>query len=365
MKICFVSRGNLIHIDPYMNSMLDFGHEIILLALTPVNREINKNINVHNLFKYQTKNDNLVKKISFIIPYLKLRKIIQEEKPDIIHAHYLTSGGYSFFFIPHTAPFFLTIHGSDILTRTNYLWSFFNQKILKKVDFIQCVSKQIEEKVLQIIGFTEKTITQPIGILCNHNIIKTNRISSENIIRIVSSRAFKDIYNPKYILNNLLNLHKYTKRSFLVTFIGDGHLLEECKNFVLENKLSKVIKFKGAMNRDDVLKEIVKSDFYLSASSSDGTSISLLEAMDSGLIPIVSNIKSNRDWVSDDSAIYFDLDNNLGLYSEITNKIDLYSQNTSEIRLINKQNVILRGNLLENMRKIERIYKRLKINFHD
>jgi glycosyltransferase involved in cell wall biosynthesis len=39
------------------------------------------------------------------------------------------------------------------------------------------------------------------------------------------------------------------------------------------------------------------ADVYVSASSSDGTSSSLLEAMASGLYPVVSDITANRPWV--------------------------------------------------------------------
>ena len=40
-------------------------------------------------------------------------------------------------------------------------------------------------------------------------------------------------------------------------------------------------------------------DVYLSASRSDSTSLSLLEAMAAGALPVVSDIEGNREWVAD------------------------------------------------------------------
>jgi glycosyltransferase involved in cell wall biosynthesis len=42
-----------------------------------------------------------------------------------------------------------------------------------------------------------------------------------------------------------------------------------------------------------------RADLYLSASLSDSTSVSLLEAMASGAVPVVTDIEGNREWVRD------------------------------------------------------------------
>jgi glycosyltransferase involved in cell wall biosynthesis len=41
------------------------------------------------------------------------------------------------------------------------------------------------------------------------------------------------------------------------------------------------------------------ADVYCSMSRSDGTSLSLLEAMACGLAPVVSDIPANREWIDD------------------------------------------------------------------
>jgi glycosyltransferase involved in cell wall biosynthesis len=42
-----------------------------------------------------------------------------------------------------------------------------------------------------------------------------------------------------------------------------------------------------------------QSDIYVSTSLSDGTSVSLLEAMAAGGFPVVTDIPANREWIKD------------------------------------------------------------------
>ena len=44
---------------------------------------------------------------------------------------------------------------------------------------------------------------------------------------------------------------------------------------------------------------VSKSRFFLSLTTSDGASLSLLEAMAVGAIPIVSDIEPNKEWITD------------------------------------------------------------------
>ena len=54
-------------------------------------------------------------------------------------------------------------------------------------------------------------------------------------------------------------------------------------------------------------KHYQKAEYYISIPNSDATSVSLLEAMQYGAIPIVSNIPANREWILDGvNGIYFD-----------------------------------------------------------
>jgi glycosyltransferase involved in cell wall biosynthesis len=61
--------------------------------------------------------------------------------------------------------------------------------------------------------------------------------------------------------------------------------------------LQECIWLPGRLSNDELPARLNDADIYLACSRSDGSSISLLEAMASGLPAIVSNIEGNAEWV--------------------------------------------------------------------
>src|SRR5205814_4806645 len=57
--------------------------------------------------------------------------------------------------------------------------------------------------------------------------------------------------------------------------------------------------FVGMLSPDALAQWLGRADVYLSASRSDSTSVTLLEAMAAGAIPVVSDIDGNREWVGE------------------------------------------------------------------
>ncbi len=71
---------------------------------------------------------------------------------------------------------------------------------------------------------------------------------------------------------------------------GGGEMLEETKALAAEKHLDTVI-FLGPVDYDTVVPELYKcADYYLMTSKSEGSPLTLLEAMSSGLPSIVSNL---------------------------------------------------------------------------
>jgi glycosyltransferase involved in cell wall biosynthesis len=64
-----------------------------------------------------------------------------------------------------------------------------------------------------------------------------------------------------------------------------------------QNGLRDRVHLGGQVSQTDLPRFYQAADLYLSASQSDGSSISLLEALASGLPALVSDIPGNREWV--------------------------------------------------------------------
>jgi glycosyltransferase involved in cell wall biosynthesis len=68
---------------------------------------------------------------------------------------------------------------------------------------------------------------------------------------------------------------------------------------VREQGVQEHTRFLGGYALEDLPAILGRADAYASCSLKDGTSSSLLEAMSTGLFPVVSDIEANRPWVED------------------------------------------------------------------
>jgi glycosyltransferase involved in cell wall biosynthesis len=82
--------------------------------------------------------------------------------------------------------------------------------------------------------------------------------------------------------------------------LGDGSMRDDIDQAVRRFGLDDKIHLKGRVAYADLPAYYQAADVYISASYSDGSSVSLLEAMATGLICVVSDIPGNREWIAHD-----------------------------------------------------------------
>ena len=61
--------------------------------------------------------------------------------------------------------------------------------------------------------------------------------------------------------------------------------------------LEEDVRFRGALGEEVIARALRDADVYVSAAPTDGASLGLLEAMATGLLPVVADIPANREWV--------------------------------------------------------------------
>jgi glycosyltransferase involved in cell wall biosynthesis len=117
-------------------------------------------------------------------------------------------------------------------------------------------------------------------------------------ITILSNRNLLPIYNVSLLIRAIpIVLQEEPNTKFFIA--GDGperdHLEKEAKKLNVNSSLQ----FLGRVPHEEMPNLLARADIYISTSLYDGTSISLLEAMVCGTFPVVTDILSNREWISD------------------------------------------------------------------
>jgi glycosyltransferase involved in cell wall biosynthesis len=133
-----------------------------------------------------------------------------------------------------------------------------------------------------------------------------------------------------------------------LSFLSSGPLLAEAiamADSLLPKSLRNRVVFRGGVSDAEMKDELDSASFYLSASLSDGTSSSLLEAMACGLLPIVSDIAANREWIVHESnGLLFAPGDHVRLAENIRRAIDREPWMTAA-RVTNRRLVEDRANI--------------------
>ena len=115
-------------------------------------------------------------------------------------------------------------------------------------------------------------------------------------LRILWTRVLSPLYDPGTFLRGL-GLLAGRGVAFTATLAGDGPLRSRLLTLARSLGISEQVRFEGWVGETRLRELLAAHAVYVSTSRSDSTSQSLLEAMASGLLPVVSDIPGNREWV--------------------------------------------------------------------
>jgi len=240
----------------------------------------------------------------YIIGFFLTVYAVFENKCDMIHAHWAIPTGLIGVWVGSILrkPLFITIHGSDFrmaLERSGFLRKIF-VFVCKNAIHINCVSS-VQKREMEQLGIKgEKISVIPMGIDEAFLVKgKDRRIeSNKRSYIILSNRNLLPIYNISLLLRAIpIVLKEEPETKFLIA--GDGAEKEALEREVKNLDIDSSVRFLGRVLHEEMPDLLSQVDIYVSTSLYDGTSVSLLEAMGSGTFPIVTEIPSNREWITD------------------------------------------------------------------
>jgi L-malate glycosyltransferase len=352
MHICYLGWANHIHMERWAKCFADRGHKVSILT----NKE-----NICHIDGVDVIPLRFSKGLRTKIWHMKW--ILKKIKPDILHAHYITAFGF-LAFASGIRPVIQTAWGSDIY-EFPYKETRINEKlkhVLHQSDIITCDSLDLKKHIIEIGGIEERIKIIQWGVdrsLFNHSVdfIEFKEklgLSGKKIV--FSPRHFAPIYNIDIIIRTIPKVIKEIPNAFFLLKNYNGALENELMLLAKDLGICQYIMFINKCSYEDMVRYYRISDLFISVPSSDGTPVSLLEAMACGVPPLVSDLPSIREWI---------IDNENGKVVSVRNVdalargiIDLLSDEKKRLSMINKNYEIVasRGDHRKNMNIMEDIY---------
>jgi glycosyltransferase involved in cell wall biosynthesis len=234
-------------------------------------------------------------KLSYFPALLKVRAILRSLRPDIVHAHYVTSNGALAAFSKRR-PLVISVRGSDIYPLRNPMRLLAARYALKRADLVNPVSHSFEEKLLKLGVSADNILTLSHGVDSRRFYTDRSKRRSGSV-RLVCTRSLALRYNCLRIVH-ALSVLKARGIRFHCTFAGSGPQKNRLEQEAIKHNLNDSVTFLGGYTQDQLPSILSEAEIYVSAKFFDGTSISLLEAMAAGAFPVVSDIPGNREWLT-------------------------------------------------------------------
>lgn len=358
MIICYLSDANSVHTKKWCNFFKDKGYKVHVISL---NYGEIPGVKVHsfdvNLDKIQK--GNLVKKISYITYYKKVKKLIQQIKPDILHAHYATSygllGALSGFY-----PYIISVWGSDVYDFPK--GSFIKRKVLQynlsKADIILSTSKVMAKETSH---YTNKNIEiTPFGVDIDLFKPVEGKYEDKEKIVVGTVKTLEEKYGIQYLIKAFARLKdKYDNVKLEIAGIGSQK--EFLVNLCKELNISKDVEFLGFINQSEVIKAFNRFDIAVFPSTLDSESfgVAAVEAQACGTPVIVSNVGGLPEATCPEKSSLLVQKKNVDQIVECLEKLVINDKLRIKMGKQGRMFVESNFNIENNFNKVDNIYKKI------
>jgi glycosyltransferase involved in cell wall biosynthesis len=117
------------------------------------------------------------------------------------------------------------------------------------------------------------------------------------VMHLISTRSWEPGYGIETVLAAFAAARK-SEPQLCLTLFGGGSLEARIRRFLVKNKLTQAVEVHGRVDEADLPIYLTAADVYVSAAPVDGSSISQLEALATGLPVIATDRRSNREWIT-------------------------------------------------------------------
>ena len=216
---------------------------------------------------------------------------------DLIHVHpflpVLSAKLVSFF---KKVPLIITVHGTRLFEKRPLLTPsiILEWIILTKIRYDLVIS--VTKAFNRIKNINQKIITIPNGIdLKQFSKIKAQKASFPKILWV---GRFDEVKRVDQLILAMRDVSKKLPKAKLV-LVGYGYEQKKLKRLVEDNNLEKSVEFVGIKTGFDLIKEYKSSHVFVLPSSSEGQSLTILEAQAASLPVVATKVGGIPEIVKD------------------------------------------------------------------
>jgi glycosyltransferase involved in cell wall biosynthesis len=306
MKILYFSNGYTPHDHRFLSAIQNGGHQAFHVRLESnlrqtEDRPVPEGVQIiqwaggREKFRWQ----DLPKHV------LSLRGVINRIKPDLIHAGPIQTCAF-IAVLTGFRPILTMSWGYDLMrdAECNRLHKQITQVVLQNSTFFISDARVTREKAVAYGMNPGHTIVFPWGVDLGRFTPKHwshpdgGKRITEQSFTILCTRAWEPIYGIDVLARAFVRAAGSRPELSLIQ-LGGGSQGAHVRQILLNGGVLDRVIFGGQVSQADLPRWYHRADVYVSPSHIDGSSVSLMEALASGLPCLVSDIPGNREWITE------------------------------------------------------------------
>ena len=304
MRILYFSRDYTTHDHRFLSALAETEHKVFYLRLEKRGHTLEDRALPPEIEQVPWKGGQRPAKLSQGLNLLAdLTRVIQRVQPDLIHAGPIQRSAF-LVALSGFKPLVSMSWGYDLIqdAKRSAFWRWATRYTLKRSAALVGDSEVIRQLAIGYGMHPEHIVTFPWGVELERFNVPTLEHSNFETFTLLSTRGWEPIYGVEVIAKAFVRASRQLKENhgpqLRLLMLGNGSQASMLRRIFQEGGVQEQVLMPGQIGQADLPRYYHMADLYLSASHSDGASISLLEALASGLPALVSDIPGNREWIT-------------------------------------------------------------------
>ncbi|MCC6569865.1 MAG: glycosyltransferase family 4 protein [Anaerolineales bacterium] len=313
MRILYFSKNYTPHDHRFLFSLSQTKHEVYFLQLEATTRQTEDRPVPENVqqilwaggrreFRWRD-----VPRLAF-----DLRRIIKEIQPDLIHAGPIQNCAF-LVALSGFRHLLAMSWGYDLVMDADKSWWMrrVTSYTLRRSAFFTSDANVTREKAIAFGMNPERTVVFPWGIDLEYFVPeekvssqkskvkdRKSKIVNRKSVTLFCSRTWEAIYGVDVLAKAFVRVASENPNVNLI-LLGGGSQGNHIRQILMKGGVMEQVHFGGHIGYRDLPRWYHMADIYISPSHVDGSSVTLMEAMASGLPCLVSDIAGNKEWIED------------------------------------------------------------------
>ena len=300
MRIIYFSKNYTPHDYRFLSSLAKTKHEIFYLKLEANQRQSEDRSIPENVQQILWAGGQRGFRWSDLPGLVfDFRRVVKEIKPDLVHAGPIQTCAF-IAALSGFRPILAMSWGYDlVIDADKSAWmKRVTSYTLRRSAFFTSDANVSRDKAVEFGMDLERTVIFPWGVNIEHFTQKTFKHSNVKTLTLFCSRTWESIYGVDVLAKAFVRVAASNPNVNLI-LLGGGSQGAKIRQILMNGGVMERVHFGGQVSQRDLPRWYHMAHIYVSPSHVDGSSVSLMEALASGLPCLVSDIAGNKEWVED------------------------------------------------------------------